>query len=425
MQPRYASSELPATAPSSRRTDGPSDDRRYVEVSGTDPFTRRGEALDDHLDTQDPDWARVAGRRGLRTLFVLWHSDRAVGQAWVTERDEPTVAVEQAIATAPVVDASTGRSPPPSTVSIVVCTRDRPEALERCLATFGAQTRKPDEVIVVDNASRGPETREVTSAAGATYIREDRPGLDIARNTGLLAATSEVVAYTDDDTELHPRWLERTVAAFDDEHILAVTGLVLPAELDTEAQWLFERDWGFGKGYVTRDFGPAFYQATRARGCPAWDIGAGANMAFRKRVVDLAGLFDERLDVGAAGCSGDAEYWYRILARGGTCRYEPAALVFHHHRRDLDELTSQLFHYMRGHAAALLVQYERTREIGNLRRLLADLPLWYLKLGRRFLPGSRDVRPTAYIAQVRGMGSGMSYILRGRLRSMRMSSDAS
>jgi GT2 family glycosyltransferase len=390
---------------------------RGHEVAGADSDQPYARVV--HLDADHPDWAQVAGRRGLRTFFVLWHSERAVGQVWVAEGDEPTVAVQQAIAATPVIEASTGPSPLPSTVSVVVCTRDRAEALERCLASFGAQTRKPDEVIVVDNASRGPETREVTLAAGATYIREDRPGLDIARNTGLLAARSEVVAYTDDDTELHPRWLEALVEAFTEDHVVAVTGLVLPAELDTQPQWLFERDWGFGKGYVTRNFGPAFYEATRRRGCPAWDVGAGANMAFRASVVHMVGLFDERLDVGAAGCSGDSEYWYRILAAGGTCRYVPAAIVFHHHRRDFPGLSSQLFHYMRGHAAALLVQYERTGDKGNLVHLLVTLPVWYVKSSARFLPGARAPAPTAYVNQVRGLASGVTYYLRGRLRRRR------
>ena len=174
------------------------------------------------------------------------------------------------------------------------------------------------------------------------YVREDKPGLDIARNSGAAAASSPIVVYTDDDTVLHPTWLQRMAAAFDDPAIWAVTGQVLPAELETAAQAVFEKAWGLGKGYERRDYGPSFYEQTRRRGCPVWGIGAGASMAFRREVFDRLGEFDERLDVGAAGCSGDSEYWYRILSAGGVCRYEPSAVIYHYHRRDFEGLARQL-----------------------------------------------------------------------------------
>jgi cellulose synthase/poly-beta-1,6-N-acetylglucosamine synthase-like glycosyltransferase len=52
------------------------------------------------------------------------------------------------------------------------------------------------------------------------------------------------VVYTDDDTVLHPTWLQRMVVSFDEPAIWAVTGQVLPAELETAAQAVFEKAWG-------------------------------------------------------------------------------------------------------------------------------------------------------------------------------------
>lgn len=339
-----------------------------------------------HLDVGAGRPLPTPGPLGRRALVVLWDGDRPVGQLRVAPGEDPGAAIRSFEPPAEVPSRTTGR---PRTASVVICTRDRADQLERCLASLPRQSRPPDEVIVVDNASLGSETRRVALAAGARYVREDRPGLDIARNTGLRSAASDVVAYTDDDTELHPRWLERLVAAFDREDVMAVTGLVLPATLDTEARWLFEEQWGFGRGFLRTDFGPEWYLATRTTGSPTWEFGAGANMAFRRSVADTVGFFDQRLDVGAAGCSGDSEYWYRILAAGGTCRYEPSAVLFHHHRSDLDGLRDQIFHYMRGHVAALLVQYERTGDVGNLRRLTSLLPVWFWK---RFLTRVRRGR---------------------------------
>lgn len=295
------------------------------------------------------------------------------------------------------------------TVSVVICTRDRPQELERCLKSLPQQIRTPDEVIVVDNASIGDATRKVAEAAGVRYIREDRPGLDIARNTGALAASSQIVAYTDDDTELHPHWLAEIVAAFDAPDIMAVTGLVLPARLETEAEWIFEHDHSFGRGFAVIDFDQAYFTAHREKGCPSWDVGAGANMAFRREIFDRIGLFDERLDVGAAGCSGDSEYWYRVLAAGWRCRYQPTAVVNHYHRQDIGGLGKQMKAYMRGHVASLLVQYERTGEKGNLRRALMILPWDYLRRAIKHLLGRPD--PMLW-EEISGALSGFGYYLR-------------
>ena len=300
----------------------------------------------------------------------------------------------------------------PSSMSVVICTRDRPGELARCLASLPHQTRPPDEIVVVDNASRTKDTRTVCQQAGVRYVHEPRPGLDIARNSGAKASTGEILAYTDDDVVLHPRWLERLGAAFDAPEIWAVTGLVLPAELATPAQWHFERYWGFGRGFQRTDFGPDFLQSNNSRGCPAWLIGAGASMAFRRAVFDRAGFFDERLDVGAAGCSGDSEFWHRILCAGGTCRYEPTSVAFHYHRRDWAALRKQIRAYMRGHAAALLVQYERSGRAGNLRRLLISFPAFYARRMAGQLLRGKDPSNLLVRDEIAGLISGIWFYLR-------------
>lgn len=298
------------------------------------------------------------------------------------------------------------------TVSLVICTRDRPYELARCLASLPEQSLSPHEIIVVDNASRTRETEEVCRAAGVRYVSEPRPGLDIARNTGARSGTGEIVAYTDDDVVLHPRWLERLVAAFDQPEVWAVTGLILPAELATPAQWHFERFWGFGRGFQRTDFGPGFLKAHEHYGCPTWLIGAGASMAFRRTAFERAGFFDERLDVGAAGCSGDSEFWHRILCSGGICRYEPTAVAFHYHRRDWTGLSKQIHAYMRGHAAALLVQYERSGQSGNLRRLFLSFPQMYARRLFKWLAFRSDASDLMTREEIAGLLSGIWFYVR-------------
>lgn len=369
----------------------------------------------------DPGAASSKRRPAATRLIVFWHADHVVGQSF--DMDESCTdgipASYQAPSVAPELlahaeaDAALDRSDPFEVdATVVICTRDRPEQLARCLNALGRQSCRPVQVVVVDNASGDGRTRAAAQAAGVDYVREERIGLDFARNRGVREARGSLILFTDDDVVLHPRWLERMARAFNNRAVDAVTGLVLPAVLETEAQWTFERQWSFCRGFVRRDFGADFVERHRTSSVPASEIGAGASMAFRRSCFARFGAFDERLDVGAAGCSGDSEYWHRILTHAGVCRYEPGAIAFHYHRPDVAGLRQQLRAYMRGHAAALLVQHENASHLGDRRRLFGTLPRWYAYLLFRRLTGERTPR-TAYLTdQIRGLISGIAFYLR-------------
>ena len=303
-----------------------------------------------------------------------------------------------------------------ASTSVVVCTRERPAALARCLASLARLDPAPDEVVVVDNAPAGGGTRGVVDASpvAARYVAEPRPGLSAARNAGLRASTGDLVAFTDDDVEVHPRWVGRLWGAFDAPDVWAVTGLVLPAELETEAQVQFERtQGGRGWGYRAQTFDRGFFDRMRPHAVPVWQLGAGANMAFRREAFKVLGGFDERLGAGASGCSEDSEVWYRILEAGSRCRYEPAAVVFHTHRQSDEALRSQMHAYLQGHVAALLVQHEQHGDRGSLRRAVATLPRYYGGWAVRRALG-RPGGPVHLGAQVRGWAAGFGYYARHR-----------
>ncbi|GIG36956.1 glycosyltransferase family A protein [Cellulomonas pakistanensis] len=116
----------------------------------------------------------------------------------------------------------TGR--PPLRISVVVPARDEEERLPRCLASLAAQTRLPDEVVVVDNAS-GDSTARIAAAAGARVLHEPELGIWPAAAAGYDAATGDVIARVDADTVLPPGWLARVEALLaDDPGAAAVTG---------------------------------------------------------------------------------------------------------------------------------------------------------------------------------------------------------
>jgi GT2 family glycosyltransferase len=305
-------------------------------------------------------------------------------------------------------------TPATSDVSVVICTRNRPETLRNCLTALHLQRCKPLEILVVDNASSTDDTRKAAlEFPFVRYVPENNVGLDIARNTGARHAHGSIIAYTDDDTEPDPDWVYRVWETFEKNDIVAMTGLVIAGSLQTEAEVIFEKYWPFNRGFVRKIYDRRFFNATLPEGPPVWEIGAGANMAFRKAVFEDVGYFDARLDVGAAGCSGDSELWYRILANGYRVFYNPMAVVKHFHRTSLPALKRQLYSYMKGFTVAMLIQYQRFGHRGNLQHLFRTIPLYYLGRLKRGFPKYNFQNQTLF-EEMRGVLAGMLYFLRHR-----------
>ena len=295
-------------------------------------------------------------------------------------------------------------------ISVVICTRNRPKALQTCIQSILKNSDTNFELIVVDNAPDNNETKKIVEQfSSVVYVLEKRKGLDIARNTGAKTAAHNIIAYTDDDVQIPSNWISNIKTCFANPLTMAVTGLVIPAELNTEAQYIFEKDWSFNKGYTPTVFGHRYFLDAVDEGVPAWEVGAGANMAFRREVFDLAGLFDERLDVGAAGCSGDSEMWYRILAEGWNCNYYSHLYVFHQHRKSLKNLRKQLFSYMKGHVCALLIQHEKYSHAGNLKRVQKTLPAYFKNRVKQELKNIISGKFSSIITEIRGCIAGKKY----------------
>ncbi|RZK45530.1 MAG: glycosyltransferase, partial [Pedobacter sp.] len=161
-----------------------------------------------------------------------------------------------------------------------------------------------------------PSTGYTVSISGypARYIREDQKGLDIARNTGIRAAGYDIIAFTDDDAEVDQYWLRAIGKAFTDTKVMAVSGFVAPASLDTKAQQDFEFTYGgMGHGFYPKSFSSETHKPTRLLW--AGSLGVGVNMAFRKEVFDALGGFDISLDAGTATRGGgDIEMLFRTVS---------------------------------------------------------------------------------------------------------------
>ncbi|WP_406207196.1 glycosyltransferase [Kitasatospora sp. NBC_01560] len=246
----------------------------------------------------------------------------------------------------------------PVTVSVVICTRNRTGQLRSCLDSLLRNGYPSTEILVVDNAPRSDATEHLVATRyrdRVRYVREPVPGLARARNRGLAAARGEVVAFADDDLIIDEHWVESLAGAFHaDDRIGCVTGLVLPAELETAAQAALEQYGGYSRGFAARDW--------TLRGRPddplmrfsVGRFGSGANMAFRVAVLRDIGGFDPATGAGTPARGGEELLaFFQTLDAGHTVAYQPDAIVWHRHPRTCDDLTRQIFNFGFGFGAYL------------------------------------------------------------------------
>jgi len=343
--------------------------------------------------------------------------DGAVPIAWIrlSPQDVNSSGVSRALDEAEVdsqIPVSPRNPEIVGTLCIAVCTRDRPEmlriCLERLLRIQEANANEPYDVLVVDNAPRSDANLHVIKALADKGLRvervvEPRPGLSKARNAALEAASTDFVAFTDDDALPDHRWASALHAGFsEDDRIGIVTGLAAPAEIVTTAQALFEQKVNWSDRLEAQTFSmdrretydwPFPYSAGH--------LGAGVNFALRRTVGVALGGFDEALGAGTRTASGeDNEMFVRVLRAGHALRYEPAAIVWHVHRRTDAELRSLLYSYGKGLSAAAVREF---LEPGRLDMVSGTIRgAWNLSHHRR---GELDSgMPTSHlIAEVAGV----------------------
>ncbi|BCJ91927.1 glycosyl transferase [Terrihabitans soli] len=209
-------------------------------------------------------------------------------------------------------------------VSLIICTRNRGEKLMPC---FKALARlKPVgamECVIVDNASTDRTRAEIEAFAATApfpvrYVYEPVAGLSSARNAGLAHSSGALVVFTDDDCYIEPDFLEQAKKLFSDPRL------------------------GYASGRV-RLYDPSDYPVTINESCEPVVIpprsyvrpGAvkGANMVFRRSVLDEIGHFDVDFGSGSYFAAEDCDAAGKASLHGYEGRYAPELVVWHHHGR--------------------------------------------------------------------------------------------
>jgi len=213
-------------------------------------------------------------------------------------------------------------------LSVVVCTHNRPGDLERCLEALAHLEERP-QVIVVDSASEPPcewlVSRYERALPDLQYVYEPTPGLSRARNVGVARASGAVVAFLDDDAAPRRDWSREIVAPFARDEMVGCVGGACVAAFEPGAErprWLSDRLLQFAG--ITR-FGDV---PRRARSSAEWPF--GANIAFRAAALRPDPFSEELGRNGTTLLSGEESALVETLgAAGWSIWLEPRAIVDH------------------------------------------------------------------------------------------------
>ena len=206
--------------------------------------------------------------------------------------------------------------------TVVVCTRDRPVELDRCLHALTRLSYPHYDILVVDNAPIDNRAREVAARYGTGYLLESVPGLSRARNAGGRAAQGQIVAFIDDDAMPEPDWLSELIPAFADPNVMAVAGRVEP--VDAQNRSLRPSNSSQERCSFDRET-PGWFERANFGG-----IGHGANFAVRHSAFKLWPGFDERLGKGVLIEGNDEHHaFFSLIHRGYRVAYSPNATVRH------------------------------------------------------------------------------------------------
>lgn len=210
-------------------------------------------------------------------------------------------------------------------ISLVVCTRNRESQLALALEAFARiDFPGPWELVLVNNASTDSTQQRLEEfrSQGSCQVRiieEAMPGLGTARNSGSLAATGEIVAFTDDDCYPAPDFLTQVVACFESRSNLGFLGGSILLHDPTDYP-------------ITIQTKADMVEIPASSFIPAGLV-QGANLAVRKSALVQAQGFDERFGAGRPFPCEDVDLIARISVNGWTGLYSPAPLVYHHHQR--------------------------------------------------------------------------------------------
>lgn len=242
------------------------------------------------------------------------------------------------------------------TATVLICTKDRRDRVALTLDGVSKLTYDGDwEIILVDNGSRDDTLALLHQFAAAaprpcTVLSQPVTGSARCRNAGLLRARGDLIAFLDDDCIPAPDWLTRIVATFAEFPDVGYLG--------GRIELYDQRD-----DPITTKTEPEPQRFPPHSVLPTGSI-HGANMAYRRTLIEAVGGFNPAFGAGGRFSGEDVEYCTRASIGGWAGRYEPSAVVYHNHgRRSKWEVRrlSRRYDVGRGAYYARFIMHPRSR----------------------------------------------------------------
>lgn len=232
-------------------------------------------------------------------------------------------------------------------VSVVVCSYNGAQTLSETLAGINRLEYPDYEVIVVNDGSRDA-TDQIARRFDVRLINTENRGLSSARNTGMEAATGDIVAYIDDDAYPDPHWLHYLVSTFMRSGVAGVGGPNLAPPGDGDIADCVANAPGGPNHVLVSD-----REAEHIPGC---------NMSFRKASLQAVGGFDTQFRI----AGDDVDLCWRLQERGWRLGFHPAAMVWHHPRNSVRAYLKQQYNYGRAEGVLEIKWPEKYNLYGHL-----------------------------------------------------------
>lgn len=259
-------------------------------------------------------------------------------------------------------------------ITVAIITRNRADLLDQCLTALEKQTVKPDNIIIVDNAS-SDNTRQVVDKFSKSfkiqYYFESKIGIPISRNLAIKNCKNSILAFTDDDCVPPPDWVNQHIKAHKKfPRVSAVQGYTLPKDRSHIFAILYEMNYSFWlhvnvdeNGYIK--------------------VGDTNNFSVKIAIIRKTGLyFDESISRGS-----DVDFAKQLINEGKKIIFQPHVLNEHVTRKNFYKLLKQ--HYMNGQSQAVIQQKwavdfkstdKENQEYLKLKRSIGQNLPWYKQI---------------------------------------------
>lgn len=254
-------------------------------------------------------------------------------------------------------------------ISVIVPTYNRADALPKCIESLLHQTLDAGlyEIVIVDNNSSDHTESIVTDYVARArlnirYVFEPRQGLHFARHTGAKAATSDILAYTDDDAICDPRWLAELMIAFEDKEVGCAGGKICIKWDQEPPSWIIPYENVLGQ----LDYG------SKKRALGDSEFINGGNFCIRRCVLwDVGGFNPDQIGEVLVG-DGEAGLCRKIHKRGIKMLWVPEAVVWHRQNVRRNATLSDMKRRFRNNGVCS--GYALYKNVKKRTRLLVDVP---------------------------------------------------